>query len=57
MPGSVRVTFDELRDAGVERLPGERRYAARRRAAEQGIPLNVDDWTQLRQHAMPLPGA
>lgn len=44
----VQELIARLRDAGVERLPGERRHAARRRAAQHGIPLNAEDWARLR---------
>jgi len=47
----VEELVARLRDAGVERLPGERRYAARRRAEQHGIPLIADDWARLRRLA------
>jgi len=47
----VEELIGRLRDAGVERLPGERRYAARRRAERHGIPLSAGDWERLRQLA------
>jgi len=47
----VEELIAQLRDAGVERLPGERRYAARRRAKALGIPLKLEDWARLRELA------
>jgi delta1-piperideine-2-carboxylate reductase len=35
----VRGFIDMLRDAGMDRLPGDRRYANRAEAAETGIPV------------------
>ena len=47
----IEELIAQLRDAGVERLPGERRYAARRRARALGIPLDAEDWARLRRLA------
>jgi len=47
----VEELIAQLHGAGVERLPGERRYAARRRAAEHGIRLKPEDWARLRELA------
>ncbi|WP_166974185.1 Ldh family oxidoreductase [Brevibacterium atlanticum] len=37
--GRVREFVDMLRDAGMDRQPGDRRYANRAEAAEHGIPV------------------
>jgi delta1-piperideine-2-carboxylate reductase len=37
--GRLEVLFEELREAGVERLPSDRRYANRRRSERDGIPV------------------
>ena len=52
-PFSARVEtlIAQLREAGVERLPGERRYAARRHAQQHGIAISADDWTRLQRLA------
>ncbi|MFF7710053.1 Ldh family oxidoreductase [Pseudomonas sp. NPDC007930] len=40
-----------MREAGVERMPGERRQRNRARAAAEGIPLKAEVLAQLRQWA------
>ncbi len=35
----VEALVSRMHDAGVERLPGDRRYASRRKARERGIPI------------------
>ncbi|MFW6024546.1 MAG: Ldh family oxidoreductase, partial [Dichotomicrobium sp.] len=47
----VEELIARLAEAGVARLPGDRRYAARRRANRNGIPLSPDDWARLRRLA------
>lgn len=47
----VEELIARLADAGVDRLPGDRRYAARRRAERDGIPLSSEDWARLRRLA------
>jgi delta1-piperideine-2-carboxylate reductase len=42
------VLFAELADAGVERLPSDRRYANRRRAEREGIPVAAEQVERLR---------
>lgn len=37
----------QLHDAGQERLPGDRRYHERARAAARGIPVLESDWARL----------
>lgn len=44
----VEVLIEELRAAGQERLPGDRRYANRREAMALGIPLPDDELAFLR---------
>lgn len=44
----MEVLVAELRAAGQERLPGDRRYANRRAAMALGVPLRVADLAQLR---------
>jgi len=51
----IEELIDRLRDAGAERLPGDRRYAARRAAMAQGIPLAAEDWRRLQQLAAGAP--
>lgn len=47
----VETLVAELEGAGVTRLPGDRRYAARKKAAIDGIPLSATDWNQLKARA------
>ncbi|HET8728896.1 MAG TPA: Ldh family oxidoreductase [Alphaproteobacteria bacterium] len=47
----LEVLFDELRAAGVERLPSDRRYANRRRAEREGIPVSAEALDRLRRLA------
>jgi delta1-piperideine-2-carboxylate reductase len=47
----LEVLIDEIRDAGQERLPGDRRYANRRDAMANGIPLTDEDYARVRQYA------
>ena len=44
----VEVLIAEMQAAGQTRLPGDRRYAARRRAAESGIPISSETLDRLR---------
>jgi delta1-piperideine-2-carboxylate reductase len=53
--GNVRPFADRLellithmRDAGVERLPGDKRYATRKLALQQGIPIAASELERLR---------
>jgi delta1-piperideine-2-carboxylate reductase len=47
----VEVLIEELRAAGQERLPGDRRYANRREAMAFGIPLTEDELAYLQSVA------
>ena len=47
----IEELIDRLRDAGADRLPGDKRYAARRAAMAQGIPLAAGDWQRLQELA------
>ena len=40
-----------LHDAGQDRLPGDRRHAARARAAREGIALDTHTWNELNAYA------
>lgn len=44
----VEELVSHLRDAGVERLPADRRYAHRRKAERDGIPLDDTDFARLK---------
>jgi delta1-piperideine-2-carboxylate reductase len=44
----IEVLVDAIHDAGQQRLPADRRYANRRAADRDGIPLKVEDWARLR---------
>jgi delta1-piperideine-2-carboxylate reductase len=44
----IEVLVDAIHDAGQQRLPADRRYANRRAAARDGIPLKAEDWARLR---------
>lgn len=43
----VEVLVQRLRDAGQDRLPADRRYANRRRAEAEGIPIGQEDYERL----------
>lgn len=45
--GRVEHLVMALRDAGQDRLPGDRRYLARRRALQTGIALDQSTWDSL----------
>lgn len=47
----VETLVARLNEAGVTRLPGDRRYAIRKRAMEQGIPVRSEDFQKLRRLA------
>lgn len=47
----LETLIDELHDAGQERLPGDRRYANRRDAEANGIPIAAADLAELRRLA------
>lgn len=49
----VEVLIEELRAAGQERLPGDRRYANRREAMTLGIALAEEELASLRSLAEP----
>lgn len=44
----IETLVAAIHDAGQDRLPGDRRYAARQRAAESGIPLSGSTWDGLQ---------
>jgi delta1-piperideine-2-carboxylate reductase len=44
----VETLLGEVRAAGQERLPGDRRYQNRRLAAEHGIPISSTQWSELQ---------
>lgn len=44
----VETLVSELEEAGVTRLPGDRRYKARHKAERDGIPLDKADWERLQ---------
>jgi delta1-piperideine-2-carboxylate reductase len=41
----------EIHDAGQERLPGDRRYANRREAVVNGLPLSDEEYAMVRRYA------
>lgn len=45
----IETLIDAIHDAGQQRLPADRRYANRRAAERDGIPLKADDWARLRE--------
>lgn len=45
----IETLLAELFDAGQTRLPGERRLAARRRVAQEGIAIDDATWSTLSQ--------
>jgi delta1-piperideine-2-carboxylate reductase len=47
----IEVLIDAIRDAGQQRLPADRRYANRRVAERDGIPLNAENWARLQELA------
>jgi delta1-piperideine-2-carboxylate reductase len=47
----VRQLLDTLREAGQERLPGDRRYARRKMSEEHGIPISRTQRAQLTAFA------
>ncbi len=49
----LEVLVDELRAAGQDRLPGDRRYANRREAMTLGVPLSSAEMAYLQKVARP----
>lgn len=47
----VEELIAEIHDAGQERLPGDRRYANRRDAMVNGIPLTDDEYAMVLRYA------
>jgi delta1-piperideine-2-carboxylate reductase len=47
----IEALIGEMRDAGQERLPGDRRYANRREAMANGIPLSDEEFAMVRRYA------
>lgn len=47
----IEALIAEMRDAGQERLPGDRRYASRREAVANGIPLSDEEIAMVRRYA------
>jgi delta1-piperideine-2-carboxylate reductase len=47
----IEALIAEIHDAGQERLPGDRRYANRRNAAANGIPLTDEEYATIRRYA------
>jgi len=47
----VEALIAEIHDAGQERLPGDRRYANRRDAVANGIPLSDEEFAMVRRYA------
>lgn len=47
----LETLIDELHDAGQARLPGDRRYANRREAMANGVPIASADLAELRRLA------
>jgi delta1-piperideine-2-carboxylate reductase len=43
----IEALVNEMRDAGQDRLPGDRRYANRRKAMAEGIPLSAEELATL----------
>jgi delta1-piperideine-2-carboxylate reductase len=44
----VETLIAAIHDAGQDRLPGDRRYANRRDAERNGVPITVEDLARLR---------
>lgn len=49
----IETLIAEMHGAGQQRLPGDRRYANRRGAEAEGIPLDRDAYDDLRRLAAP----
>ncbi len=47
----IEALIAEIHDAGQERLPGDRRYANRREAMANGIPLSDEEYAMVRRYA------
>lgn len=47
----VEALIAEIHEAGQERLPGDRRYAHRRDALANGIPLTDEEYAMVRRYA------
>lgn len=47
----IEALIAEIHDAGQERLPGDRRYANRREAIANGIPLSDEEYAMVRRYA------
>ena len=47
----IETLVDAIHDAGQDRLPGDRRYANRRDAERNGVPLAAADLVRLRELA------
>jgi delta1-piperideine-2-carboxylate reductase len=47
----MEVLIAAIHEAGQDRLPGDRRYANRRRSDKEGIPLRREDLARLRELA------
>jgi delta1-piperideine-2-carboxylate reductase len=47
----IEALIGEVHDAGQERLPGDRRYANRREAIANGIPLSDEEYAMVRRYA------
>jgi delta1-piperideine-2-carboxylate reductase len=47
----IEALIAEIHDAGQERLPGDRRYANRREAVANGIPLTDEEYAMVRRYA------
>jgi delta1-piperideine-2-carboxylate reductase len=47
----IEALIAEIHDAGQERLPGDRRYANRREAVANGIPLSDEEIAMVRRYA------
>ena len=47
----IEALIGEIHDAGQDRLPGDRRYANRREAVANGIPLSDEEYAMVRRYA------
>jgi delta1-piperideine-2-carboxylate reductase len=47
----IEALIAEMHDAGQERLPGDRRYANRRAAMANGIPLRDEEYGMVQRYA------